>query len=662
MKKFKCKQKSKILINDKDSCLLFNEKNVFKINTSNPILLQKIGNKILKEDIVKNNENKNVELVKNIISECINQTYISEVRYKEYIINKENIKVPKNIKNCNLILVIYNLSINDLKKVSMQLNNSNNMVVVLNINGYWIITNIINKNTSCLKCVIDRWVESHREIYKYDLMHNYRYNIKLDITTKAFLKNVAINQYVRKNFSKVKVVDLESYNIQEFDIIKKEACRYCNQDYLETSNFILKNTKRKYGGNGCRILHPIEALRMVEKYIGPFSPIINVIDNGFADIISFPVFQSIMASNPLEKSFCVHGGKGNTYYQAKISAIGEAFERYNSRQHGNEKLIECSYNELLNINKNVEVLNPNSLCMDIDYPISYSNNKNIDWIEGVNLKNGNKTLIPANAVFFLYNPEEKEKQFMPQDTTGLASGATIEEAIYQGICEIIERDAYAIYYRQQLEAKNIDVDTIDDFEILNLIRELKQKNIILHIKHLTTDNQVYVIHCTTEDVTGKFPVYTHGAGASLNPKIAIERAITECIQLRVTQVLMRENKSFSDNDPYMKWGEGNKDWCKCFLNKENLKISFKELKNIEMEDVLENIKLIVKSISDANLNVYVVNLSRKDSPLKTVRVIIPGYQILDDSLRRNTKRMFEIPKKLGYKTSAKELFDKPFFS
>ncbi|MFT8309683.1 MAG: hypothetical protein ABF629_00840, partial [Sporolactobacillus sp.] len=66
-----------------------------------------------------------------------------------------------------------------------------------------------------------------------------------------------------------------------------------------------------------------------------------------------------------------------------------------------------------------------------------------------------------------------------------------------------------------------------------------------------------------------------------------------------------------------------------------------------------------------NYSVYAVNLSRTDNPIKTVRVIVPGFQSTDDTLRRISPRMFELPKQLkmsDFKTSIDDLETKPFFS
>lgn len=71
--------------------------------------------------------------------------------------------------------------------------------------------------------------------------------------------------------------------------------------------------------------------------------------------------------------------------------------------------------------------------------------------------------------------------------------------------------------------------------------------------------------------------------------------------------------------------------------------------------------MIVKEIKKVGHETYVCDLSRSDNPIKTVRVVVPGFQPTDDSLRRITERMKTLPTKLGL-NYLDPLFNKPLFS
>ena len=56
--------------------------------------------------------------------------------------------------------------------------------------------------------------------------------------------------------------------------------------------------------------------------------------------------------------------------------------------------------------------------------------------------NDEEILVPANAVFHPL-PSDYKRLFRT-NTSGLASGNVIEEAIFHGLAEVIERDAWAL--------------------------------------------------------------------------------------------------------------------------------------------------------------------------------------------------------------------------
>lgn len=287
-------------------------------------------------------------------------------------------------------------------------------------------------------------------------------------------------------------------------------------------------------------------------------------------------------------------------------------------------------------------------------------------MEGKKISTNETYIIPANVVFFLYDPIEVDKQFIPQSTTGLSAGMTIEDAILQGLCETIERDSYIVYYRNQLKTQTVKLDSIKNSNLLNLINELSLKNIKIHIKYLKNETQVYVMHCVTEDVSGEFPIYTHGVGASTNPEVAIIRAITEAIQMRVSQIEVNKNyEQFKDDssfEAYMTWGNGDKLKVGNLLHEDGDEIVLlSSLKFSNYSSLKEEILDIVNTLDKSGYDVYVCNLSRNDTPAYVVRVIIPGYQDGIHAFNRITHRMKKLPELLNQDCRV-PLFDEVLFT
>lgn len=546
------------------------------------------------------------------------------------------------------LIVLNEVSVEELLAVSDQLAGSAFPYVALVVLDHVALLSapLSDGEPYSVGCLVRRWVETHPSLYRHiEAFHfKVRYLVPPGIWQLAVQK--AFNHFVGdalRASSAVDMFDLSTVEFHQHAVVPYRLGSFDGANLELTSSPYLTTQE----GNGTRLKAPKDVLQVLEPLVGPFSPIVTVIENGGEDRIGLPVFQSLMASNPLEKSYIVHGGKGTDYYQAKLSAIGEAYERYNARMHGNETLITACYADL---SRQVMALDPKTLCLDPSYPFPYSDDKAIEWVEGWSLTQGKKALIPANATFFIYQPSDPALNFIPQDTSGLASGASIEEAVYQGLSEVIERDSYVIHYRQRLVSDTITIPS--HHPLSSLVKHLEERGIRLHLKLLRNDTPVYVVHATSEDVNGNFPIYTHGSGASLNPWVAIQRAITETVQLRVTQIILAKGLApeeiASRTDPYFSWGAGKKEWLSNLLDDgRDDKISLADLPDNSLGDIKRNIEFVVDRLSSNGYHVYAVNLSRADNPITTVRVVIPGMQPLDDTLRRVTPRMFDLPRQLG---------------
>lgn len=64
------------------------------------------------------------------------------------------------------------------------------------------------------------------------------------------------------------------------------------------------------------------------------------------------------------------------------------------------------------------------------------------WVEGRNLTSSCACLVPATLVYLGYAVQSNSENFYPSLSTGLAAGRTLEQALVNGLCEVVERDAF----------------------------------------------------------------------------------------------------------------------------------------------------------------------------------------------------------------------------
>lgn len=389
--------------------------------------------------------------------------------------------------------------------------------------------------------------------------------------------------------------------------------------------------------------HRNKIIKNLKEYVGRFCPVINIENLSCYDGYMYPVYGSISCSSLVEKEFNYHGGKGNEHEQAQNSAIGEALERYSARKFGYDEIYVSSQKNLSN--NDIAYLSINDL-----YPFGLNedlNQKEFEWCKGSLMKELSEEFmyIPANVVYFPYEAHP-DKHFTMQSTTGLASGVSVVDAKLQGILELIERHYYTLAFRSN-DSESLLKDI--KFETDNPLLKRLQKHFKFHLT-LLNDSKLscFVVHCVLENKKDTFPKYTHGSGAAMDIRTAIYRSIFESLQLRTSQVILYKYGQIHDekNIAYLKWGEGKEDeYYGVFLNSDGREVVqvidnyLRKGENINPEEILPT---LIFELEKLDVKIYCVNLSRKDSPLKCVRVIAPKLQDIDNEFMKITPKLKEI--------------------
>ena len=321
-------------------------------------------------------------------------------------------------------------------------------------------------------------------------------------------------------------------------------------------------------------------------------------------------------------------GKGLTAEQCQVSALLEAIERYCSFLTDDDELITGSYNEL-----HCDAIDPFTLCLGPRHYRSYTNDLSIEWRWAYSLLRNKYVLVPALFAFMFYwDPINSDRFFY--DSNGLSCGNCMEEAILHGIFEVIERDSLLIMHRNKLCLPDVNPKTSTNEYVQEILDMLERNSVKYYVKIATTDIEVPSFSVFLHNEKNK--TYSHTVCSHIDPDIALSRALTEALQR------------------YDKRGESL--WLKyCSIKhlhtKSKTGMNMSDIVDVSSKyDLKDNISTIVDILSQHNADVLVVNLSNENIPFPVVRVIIPTLQPADNHENpRFSKRLFEIPKKLGYR-------------
>jgi ribosomal protein S12 methylthiotransferase accessory factor len=411
----------------------------------------------------------------------------------------------------------------------------------------------------------------------------------------------------------------------------------------------------------------LKAIELICKRIG----VTRVCDITYLDRLYIPNYSVILPGT--EDTIWVYGGKGITKTNAKVSALMESIERYcslsktsfKSSIQGNYSELSKSYNKVLHPDEVVEPVVAN-----------YNEKLNLDYIPGFDLINNEQVLVPAQLVFSRFSAKPPcVDVFSYSHTNGLASGNVIEEAICQALCEVIERDAISIadlcasslpysilqkltsslrslgYYDSQFSKKQDNfVDDASLFSDVNvseiaenfgplkyLTERFARAGIPLLIKNITQrDIGIPTFAASSvEWITNDYGYFAIGYGTHLDAKIALIRAITELSQTRAVNIqgarddFKRVQYEESDKIYNRKWQFMNT--IKLHFNKdENKTMMFKEIDSYIFDDILDDVKFILKRLKKAGLRrAIIINLTEPNLGIPVVRALVPGLETFE---------------------------------
>ena len=121
------------------------------------------------------------------------------------------------------------------------------------------------------------------------------------------------------------------------------------------------------------------------------------------------------------------------------------------------------------------------------------------------------------------------------NTNGLASGNCALEAVLHGLCELIERDATALWWRRSPKAKAaraLDLNSVADRACRWVLERYAEADIKVAVWDTTTDVGVASFLCAVYGRDPPLPEF--GAGCHPSRDIALLRALTEAAQARTT--------------------------------------------------------------------------------------------------------------------------------
>lgn len=225
-------------------------------------------------------------------------------------------------------------------------------------------------------------------------------------------------------------------------------------------------------------------------------------------------------------------GHADVYDDSAALAVCEGLERYAGLQRGRiDNLVVDSYENL-----RPDALDPPECGLhseelyrsESSIFTKYTPDLQLPWVWGYSLRDKRPMLLPEQQVY--YRMSDSESYFVQESSNGCASGSCLEEAIFYGMMEVIERDAFLLAWYGKVRLPEIDSTTcrnaatqfmIDRISLCGYDVRLFDNRIDLSVPVVTA---VATRRAAGDDGLGALCL---ASGASFNPEEAIQAALCE---------------------------------------------------------------------------------------------------------------------------------------
>ncbi|SFJ80699.1 TOMM precursor leader peptide-binding protein, partial [Thermoflavimicrobium dichotomicum] len=168
-------------------------------------------------------------------------------------------------------------------------------------------------------------------------------------------------------------------------------------------------------------------------------------------------------------------GRTHSYAESELTAILEGLERYSGlAPRGKRTVIQDSYRNLAD-----QALHPVKVGVHTKeqyarpgFPFKpFDPDRPIDWVWGYSFLEERPILVPKLLAY--YSLGCGGDGFVYETSNGCALGGSLEEAIFYGILEVVERDSFLMTWYAQLPIPRLDPGSADDKELRLMVDRLK---------------------------------------------------------------------------------------------------------------------------------------------------------------------------------------------
>jgi ribosomal protein S12 methylthiotransferase accessory factor len=338
------------------------------------------------------------------------------------------------------------------------------------------------------------------------------------------------------------------------------------------------------------------------------------------------VAPSMIAPDHAQAPLTGVGGMGLSMRAAFEACIGEGVEYLSQFEAGDEALVVSSAAEIQQAAKGegrrfLEVLLPAT---------EAAAHPRLDCLVARALLDDSKMLLPAEIC--LRRSPGRSRMTPPfLLSMGCAAGPTKADAVLHGLCELVERDAAGLWWRGGMRGRPLALDDPASGDAAVLLAKLRQENASRRtwLLDITTDLGIPAIAAVSCRADGK----GFACGLGVRPTVtgAARGAIMELCQSELAHAVVAAKEAESgaeklndrDRAHIARATRIDVDTC-ALLHPLGMPVR-REV--CAAEDTVSQIGWIATRLAQANIETFVIDLTRPRFAVPVVRVVAPGLHI-----------------------------------
>jgi ribosomal protein S12 methylthiotransferase accessory factor len=458
--------------------------------------------------------------------------------------------------------------------------------------------------------------------------------------------------------------DLLGSNVVKHYVAARPQCPTCGSKKLRDPRRAPKPIELGPGAKlimtsgGFRTVSSRATVARFRKHVSPLTGVVNKLERIEVDLpMNTNYFAGHNFSGPALTVDALRAGltggsfgKGSTTEQAEASALMEAIERYSGIFQGDEIRMTRRFTDF----PSGDAILPNDvqLFSDAQYrspanepddahpvPPPFDPLAKVEWSPVWSLRDQRFKFLPTSLLYFFYGGPAA----LPADTNGCAAGNTLEEAIVQGFLELVERDAYAIWWYNRLRRPEVDLGHFNDSYVRDLQTQLADTGRRLWVLDITSDLGVPTYVAILHWMQNGHENIEFGSGAHFDRRVALLRTLTELNQFLSIGLMgggTGEKSSLDGITPLHL-----QEYPFLIPSGNPVVETDSPAKFGPLETTRQQVDACVDIARRAGLDFLVLDHTRPDVEVPVVRVIVPG---LRHFYRRFAPgRLYDVPVKLG---------------